>query len=46
MGRKKKIRPPKAHEIRPFTGDTVFLARLWYLGRCAGCTALHTLNIV
>ena len=45
MGRKRKERPPRPFETRPFTQDTVFFARLWYLGRCGGCRALRTMSI-
>ena len=45
LGRKRKERPVRPHETRPFTQDTVFFARLWYLGRCGGCKALRTLSV-
>ena len=45
MGKKQKERPPRPYETRPFTQDTVFFARLWYLGRCGGCKALSTMSI-
>ena len=45
MERKRKERPPKPHEIRPYTADTVFFARLWYLGKCGGCTAIRTMTV-
>ena len=30
---------------RPYTEDTVFLIRLWYLGHYCGCEAIKKLNI-
>lgn len=45
MGARKKERPVRPYETRPFTRDTAFFARLWYLGRWNGCTALRTLSI-
>lgn len=30
---------------RPYTEDTVFLIRLWYLGKYRGCEAIKKLSV-
>ena len=37
--------PVKNGKERAFTEDTVFLVRLWYLGKYKGCEAMKVLTI-